>query len=137
MLFSGLWPVDVTIAGERQATLGGWDEQCWYTDKECDYYEVAINLSGGGRLERQFLLAKRDRVAYVAELLISGRAEAAPITITTALPLAGGLGFKGETETRKGTLDRDGKPSAGVVPLGLKEWRLEHRGGELTAPTES
>lgn len=132
VLVSGAWPVDVTLSGERQTTVGGWDEQCWYTDKECDYYEVAINLSGGGRLERQFLLAKRDRVAYVAELLISGRAEAAPIAITTALPLAAGLSFKGEIETREGILEHDGKSSAGVMPLGLAEWRLEHRGGELT-----
>ncbi len=136
VLISGAWPVDVTIGAERQATVGGWDEQCWYTDKECDYYEVAINLSGGGRLERQFLLAKRDRVAYVAELLISGRGEAAPIVINTALPLAADLAFQGETETREGCLEREGKPSAGVMPLGLAEWRLEHRGGELTSADE-
>lgn len=130
-LLSGEWPIDVEWAGKPLAPSGDWEQQCWYSDEDCDYLELSINLAGGGRLERQFFLAKRDGAAMLAELLISTRGEAAPLRITSRLPLGEGLAYRPEQETRDGHLARDGKGVAGLLPLALAEWRLEHRGGEL------
>ncbi|MGL4512793.1 MAG: hypothetical protein ACRCT8_06855 [Lacipirellulaceae bacterium] len=130
-LFSGEWPIDVEFAGKPLAAAGEWEQQCWYSDEDCDYLELSIDLAGGGRLERQFFLAKRDGAAMVTELLLTARGEAAPFRVISRLPLVEGIGFRAEKETRDGVLIDNGEAVAGLMPLGLAEWRLEARGGEL------
>lgn len=132
-LLLGDWPVEVSLGGKRLEPTDEWDCQCWYTDEDCDYLELALDMTGDARLERQFFLSREDGVGFVAETLFSERSDSADIEIITRLPLGAGIGLRPEKETREALLSHAGEPVAGVVPLSLPEWRDDPRGGELTA----
>ena len=137
-LLSGEWPIDVVCNGQQLVANDDWETQCWHSDADADYLELAITLDGGPhgemRLERQVLLSREDGVAMLGEILLSedNPIEAA-LSINTRLPLGAGLGFAAEKETREGLLVRDKKTAAGVIPISLPEWRDDPRGGELTS----
>lgn len=130
-LLVGDWPVLVEVDGRPATLASDWEQQCWYSDNECDYLEIAANLTEGGRLERQIFLARHERVGYLAEVLIDREANAAPRKIESRWTLSTGIEFRGEAETREGFLTRRGKPLAGVMPLALPEWRTDTSRGEL------
>ena len=132
-LLVGDWPVEVSLGGERLEADDEWDCQCWYSDEDGDYLELALDMVGGARLERQFFLSREDGVGFVAESLFSEQGEPLDAEITTRLPLGPGIGLRPEDETREALLTSHGEPVAGLVPLALPEWRDERRGGELTA----
>lgn len=137
-LLAGDWPVESSIAGKPICSTGDWEAQCWYTDDECDYLELALPLHGpsannGARLERQFFLAREDGVGFLAETLFSGDSTPQELEITTRLPLGASVGLRPEKETREAVLSVAGKAAAGLIPLALAEWRDEPKGGELTA----
>lgn len=132
-ILAGEWPIEASIAGKAVRSTDDWDVQCWYSDDECDYLELALPLQGDARLERQFFLAREDGVGFVAETLFSGSGEAQDLEITTRLPLGTSVGLRPEKETREAILSVEGKPAAGLIPLALPEWRDDPNGGELTA----
>ncbi len=132
LLFSGDWPVDVKVEGAPLAPIDDWEEQCWFSDDESDYLELSIDLEQGVRLERQFFLTRDHGVGYLSEIVLTDREEAGAIEVTTLLPLASGVKFKPEKETREGWLAVGKTRLAGAVPLALPEWRDDPRHGELT-----
>lgn len=134
ILFGGEWPVEVSVEGKQLAAADDeWDCQCWYTDEDGDYLELALEMTGGARLERQFFLSRNDGVAFVAETLFTEQRDTRAIEITTRLPLGTGMTLAPEKETREAVLLAEGKPVAGLIPLALAEWRDDPRGGELSA----
>src|SRR5688572_10741805 len=54
-LVDGPWGWQTTIQGEELTAVGEWEETCWHRDKECDYLEIELRVTGGWRLERQML----------------------------------------------------------------------------------
>ncbi|MEQ8846853.1 hypothetical protein [Botrimarina sp.] len=132
-LIAGEWPVEVEVDGQRTAIDDTWDCQCWYSDEECDYLELALQLEGGGTLERQFFLAREDGVGFLADVFLSGREAPSKLRLASRLPLGEGVSLRPERETRDAVLTADGEAVAGLVPLSLAEWRDDPRGGELTA----
>lgn len=132
-LLAGEWPIDATINGEAVRSTDDWECQCWHSDEDGDYLELALPIAGGGRLERQFFLSREDGVGFVAETLFSGVAEGAKLEVIARLPLGDGLKLRPEKETRDAVLYADGDAIAGVAPLSLAEWRDDPRGGELAA----
>lgn len=133
VLFSGEWPVEATIDGEPVRSIDEWDCQCWHSDEEGDYLELALDLEDDARLERQFFVSREDGVAFVAESLFTERNDLRKIEITSRLPMGEGVCLRPEKETREAWLSVNGEPVAGVMPLALPEWREDPRGGELTA----
>lgn len=133
VLFSGDWPIELAMAGAPIAADDDWEELCWFTDEDSDYLEVAINLENGARLERQVFLAREDGVGFLAEVLRSKADEPVAIELASRFPFVAGAAFAGERETREGWLLAGDDRVAGVVPLGLPEWRVESRLGELDA----
>ncbi|MEM6329188.1 MAG: hypothetical protein AAF790_02950, partial [Planctomycetota bacterium] len=131
VVLAGDWPVLGTIDSKPFSVAGPWERQCWFSDEHCDYLELSIQLSGGGRLERQVFLARHDRVGFLAEAWLGGSSAARRVEQQMSLPLAAGASFSPEAETRDGWLVAGKKPTAGVVPLALPEWRAERRVGEL------
>ena len=136
VLFSGPWPIDIS-AGKALRAEGDWECSCWYSDEDCDFMEVEIELEQGMRLERQFLLARQDGVAMLSELLYSDSEKSHPLNIRSSYPLGKDLTFTPQEETREGLLVRDQKPVAGIIPLALPEWRTERRLGELTLEADN
>jgi hypothetical protein len=69
-LLSGTWTFQAVSGGQPLTPAGPWQESCWETDDACDYLEIELPLSGGWRLERQMLLARRDRFLFLADALL-------------------------------------------------------------------
>jgi len=134
-LISGAWTSETKLDGKRLESVGTWDETCWFSDEDVDYLELSIELAGGGRLERQILLARDELFLLLTDYVIgdhsSGRA-GGDISHKVRLPLDPKVVFQPEKETREGFLSA-GKKVARILPLALPEWRTDPRVGQLDA----
>jgi hypothetical protein len=131
-VMAGAWQVQIDLGGRRLEQTDDWEQQCWFSNEECDYLELATTLTKGARLERQILFGKEDEFLFLQDILHSEQNEAQEWAHTHLLPLASGITFQPEKETRDGILlNAKGRPGACVMPLGLGEWRVDMRPGEL------
>jgi len=127
---SGVWNTETRINGLVPAATGPWAQVCWFSDKKADYLELALPLEGGARLERQLVLAHREQFLFLMDS-VQG-ADPADLSHVWEVPLATGVDFRGEAETRDGVLAASAAPLARVLPLALPEWRIDPRMGELS-----
>jgi len=127
---NGRWTSRTTCDGEPVGVDGEWEEYCWQSDSTCDYLELGVDLTHGLRLERQLLLAREDRVLYLADVVLSTHDRPRQIAHTLELPLAQQVAWQPAAETRDGMLVA-AKHRAAVLPLALTEWRCDPRGGRL------
>lgn len=132
VLWSGPWGLEVAIDGVAATPTSQWSELCWISDKDVDYLELEIGLSEGLRVQRHFLLARKDRFLFLADTILGSRRAAMEYRGT--LPLRRGVAFRQACETREGLLVGR-KPRATVLPLALPEWLADRRGGELRQTT--
>ena len=72
-LAAGPWAVSVAAAGTPLASAEEWQETCRFADEDVDYLELELGLHGGGSVQRQILLARRDRFVYLADAVLGGR----------------------------------------------------------------
>jgi hypothetical protein len=129
-LLAGNWTSETICNGQPVAVAGSWDELCWQSGKACDYLELSIDLTGGLRLDRQILLAKRDGVLFLTDVLLSTGDTTLSLQHSLHLPWGRDVTWQPEAESRDGLLV-DRKPRAAVLPLALSEWRSDPRGGSL------
>jgi hypothetical protein len=129
-LLNGVWSGETTVGGKRLEVRGHWEEACWFSDPDLDYVELSIDLNDGARWERQILLARKDKFLLLVDNVMNVPGD--QINHRMSVPLGPGLHFLPETETREGRLVAQ-DPVAKVLPLGLPEWRLDPRIGELSA----
>jgi hypothetical protein len=128
-LYGGPSSAESRVDGKTLRPAGPWEELCWFKDKDVDYLEFSLALEDGARLERQILLAHRDRFLLLVDHLQNS--QPAALEHHWQLPLGSGLLFCGEGETRDALLI-DGQPRARLMPLALPEWRIDPRVGELS-----
>lgn len=129
-LFSGNWTTTCRVDDKLLAPTGEWEETCWYSDNECHYLELGIDLTNGARLERQLMLPCNDNVLYLADILLSRGSVPTPLHLTSQLPLSPGMAIRDEIETRDALLVGK-KPLAAIIPLALPEWRTDPRIGKM------
>jgi hypothetical protein len=127
-LFAGLSSPEVTVAGKLLAAVGPWEEVCWESNVDVDYLELEIALEGGVRLQRQFVLTRRDGLLYLADAILMPAA--GEVSAVLRVPVAGGVDILATEETRELLLCAD-KQRALVIPPLCGEWRTDRRGGEL------
>lgn len=132
IVFSGCWETSITLDGAPVRPEEAWAEQCWFSDEDCDYLEIAQEVAGLGRLERQVLVTRHDGAVYLADLWHGERPVAESLRVDVRLPLGADAAWRPAEETREGELLSRGKPVAGVLPLALPEWRVESHAGELS-----
>lgn len=134
VLLSGPVETEILWNGVQLAPQGVWNTSCWISDDDVDYLELELHLSQGVRLERHLLLARTDQFCFWADSVLGPEASDAPAAIDYRawLPLAPGVSFQGEEQTREGVLVGR-KPRAKVMPLALGEWRRDTRWGELSS----
>lgn len=130
-LLTGAWTFDTKCDGEPVEVVGDWEQLCWESDKHCDFLELGVALSSDLRLERQFLLARDDRVLFLADIVHSADGTPRHIQHSFGLPLGPCVTWWPEADTRDGVLLGD-KHRLAVLPLALHEWRIDPRGGNLT-----
>jgi hypothetical protein len=75
-------------------------------------------------------LAKRDAALFFADVLLSTSTAPRAVRHSLFLPWGRDVTWQPEAETRDGLLV-DRKPRAAVLPLALREWRSDPRGGNL------
>src|SRR5690606_16056509 len=64
-VIAGAWETEITFGGRQLQQTDDWEQQCWFTNEECDYLELATTLTGGARLERQVLFGKEDEFLFL------------------------------------------------------------------------
>ena len=126
----GALSVETTVNGQRIDAVGSWEETCWFSDSDVDYVEFSIDLAQGARLERQVLLARKDKFFLLVDNVMNVPGDS--VRHRLSVPLGPGVGFVPEADTREGLLIGD-RPLARVLPLALPEWRIDPRIGELGA----
>lgn len=130
MLLQGLHDFAVTLDGQPVARRADshWELVCWESDDDVDYLELEMELAGGTRVQRSYLLIREDDALLMSDVVLT--TGASKLRHRVCLPLAEAVVFHAEQETRDGWLVSD-KPLARVLPLGLPEWRVDPRGGQM------
>jgi hypothetical protein len=152
VLWTSRWDWQATVSGQPLVAAGPWQEVCWHTDSDVDYLEIEQPLTGGWNLQRQAILARKDRFLLLADALLGPRggplaprediplanhgqyahtADAPEIRYAATIQLAGKVQFSAAAESREGWLMAGRKRCATIVPLALPEWRAERGHAEL------
>jgi hypothetical protein len=134
-LLAGPWNSHTECDGVAATVDGEWQELCWLTGKRYDLLELGIDLSAGLRLERQLLLARKDGVLFISDIVIASGDRPHQLWHSTRLRLGRDASCEPATETRDVVIV-SGKRHTAVLPLGLGEWRCDPRGGSLFAETD-
>jgi hypothetical protein len=129
MLCRGEWKCEIRCNGKPASPLGGWQRVCRSSGKEADYLELQMRLSGGLTLERQIVLARKDRFLLLSDAVLGSRA--GRVDFRGTLPLAEEIAFRRAPRTREGWLVHGDGRLASVLPLALGEWRSQPSPGEL------
>ena len=120
---------DIRIDNKPLQIESEWEELSWFSDKDVDYLELQVRLSGTWKLQRQILLAREDGFAMFADVLAGGR-RPAKIDYFRPLPLNEELDLSTEEETCEVFIR--GKRGLGcMMPLALNEWRQDRSHGEF------
>ncbi len=67
---SGIWSIELEADGKPLTQRSNWDHVCWVSDKDVDYLELEARFVGGVRVQRQMLLARQDRLLYLADVVL-------------------------------------------------------------------
>ena len=132
-LLAGAWDWEIT-AGEKQLHSlheddgARWENTCWEQNQEVTYAEMQLDLAAGRQIQRQIFLARRERFAFLADVVAIPAVQDAQYRLTLKL----GEQLRGTTaaQTREITLSHSRRPIARVLPVSLPEWRRQS-GGEL------
>lgn len=127
-VFSGTCNPELRVDGKLLELEQDWEEVCWHSDKDLDYFEIEGRFENGWKVQRQFALARHDRFLLVADAVLGS--SVADIDHRLTLPLCSSISLTPADETREGILSGR-KPIGAVLPLQLPEWRTERVSGSL------
>lgn len=130
-VFAGEWQAHTTCDGVAVEPVGEWEQLCWESGKRFDFLELGLTLTNGLRLERQVLFGREDRVLYFADIVFDVDRQPRHLLHTVNFPLANSILWRPESETRDGVL-AGVRARAAAMPLALREWRADPRGGTLS-----
>lgn len=131
-LLAGAWTFATVCDGKPLQVAGPWENVFASSERDYDMLELSVALTENMRLERQLLLARNDRVLYLADVVTSNDRTPRRLQHTSHLPLDADARWQPEADTRDGLLVGE-KRRAAVLPLALPEWRSDPRGGNLSA----
>ena len=129
---------EIIVNDQAVRVTGNFEVVCERHDEDVDYMEIQAELSNGGLLNRQWLLARTEEFLLVADYVLPS--PGSKIEYRCRWPLASGMTTLKESETREVYLQTAGKPQkikALVLPLALPEWNAERSLGNLIAETDA
>ena len=129
---------EIIVDDQAVQLTGSFEVVCERHDDDVDYIEIQAELSNGGRLNRQWLLARSEEFLLVTDTVIPK--PDSKIEYRCRWPLATGITTLAESETREVYLQTSGQVSkikALVLPLALPEWKAEKFPGKLTAESDA
>jgi len=121
----------VRIDGKLAEFVSDITEVCWHSDNECDYLELEVKLSGGWRLQRQYLYGREDCFLWIADVLLGN--ESAKIEYSCPWPIGSAYQVVPSEETRDLTFTVDDRVRASVIAPASAEWRVLRSHCELEA----
>ena len=133
-LCSGRWEFEIQRDGRPALPTGKWEEVCWVADDEGCYLELELRLGEGLRLQRQFLLARKDRFLFLGDAILGRRR--GKLSYRGRLPLGPGIAWQGRQESREGFLQGP-KCRVLALPLALPEWLATRGRGELSSTSDA
>ena len=119
-LLAGTWEMDIALDGEAAMPISDYEESCWVADKDVNYLELEIQLSGGLRLERHLVFAREEQFIFLADAVFGPRA--GKLEYRGLLPLAEGMEFQADRQHNEGAI-LGKKRLATVLPPAISEWR--------------
>jgi hypothetical protein len=127
-LFAGFWEAEISFDGEPALPAADYEETCWVADKDVNYLELEIPLSGGLRLERHLVFAREEQLVFLADAVFGPRT--GKLQYRSLLPLAEGMDFQADRQSTEGAIL--GKTRrATVLPPALSEWQSADNPGHL------
>ena len=128
VVFSGNVMPSIQVEGSPLHVESAWEEVCWETDDDMDYMELECELSDDWKIQRQFLLARRDMFAFTADVLLGPKVSS--VKYHRRLPLVEGVLLEQPDETTEAMILGD-KQLGTVIPISLPEWRSAQRESRL------
>ncbi len=125
-VLDGAWRIALTVDDQPVELDDEWACTCWQSDRDGDYLELQMRLAGGLRIERQLLLARRERFLCLADTAIGARGER--VALTSWLPLAEGVAARRDRQTREWRL-RSGTVPVRLLPLDLPQYPVDGTAG--------
>ena len=119
VVFSGSCMPEIMVDGIELTPQTDWEEVCWESDDDMDFIELDCKLSDEWRIQRQFLLARKDSFALVSDALLG--TQTGSIRYRMPLPMADGVALEGQGETSEAILIGE-KRLGTVIPASLSEW---------------
>ncbi len=129
VVLQGAWDLVVQSDGQAQSPTGTWEQVCWTSDRDVDYLELEIPLTGGFRVQRQILLAREDGFLFLADAVLGTKAS--QLDYCARIRLGEAVTFEPAAETREARISGV-RPRANILPLALPEWRSDRRVGQLS-----
>ena len=132
---------EIIVDDQTLQLASSFEVVCEQHDKDVDYVEIQADLSNGGSLNRQWLLARSEEFLLVADYVLP--APATKIEYRCRWPLASGMTTLPESETREvylqtaGSSNQPQKIMALALPLALPEWKAEKSSGQLIAEADA
>lgn len=119
-LVCGAAKLTLTRDGHSLAPTGPWEEVCRHQEPEVEYWELERTHERGVWIQRQIVLACKDRFAYISDNIVADGP--GDLTYRLETPLATQVSASPSPETREITLHL-GKLQAAVLPLAAEEWQ--------------
>ena len=131
-VLSGSSLPQIAVHDQPLQITSDWEIVCWESDRDMDYIELEAHLQDDWRVQRQMLLARKDRFAFIADAVLGPTCAA--ITYQQPLPLADSICLEQPDETTEAFL-LGPKRLGTVVPIAASEWKNDSRDGRLvTSP---
>jgi hypothetical protein len=111
----------VAVNGVRIQPCEPWSVTCDHNDKDIEFLEMQIRFDGNVTLQRQILLARKDKFLFLADVVLGPARE--ELEYRQTYRIGSPLTVLGESETREVYLMESGKLRALVLPLALPEWK--------------
>ncbi len=112
---------EISINGVSASPIGDFQLVCEESDRDVEYAELELKLTGDTTLSRQVLLSRDEEFLIIADSIVPGMA--ARIDYRCRYPLADGILGMRESENREVYL-RTSEIQALVLPLALPEWKV-------------
>jgi hypothetical protein len=130
MWLQGAPRTTLVFDGEPVVASETWDEVCWHEDEDAVYLELQQDLGAHGKMQRQLLLAPKDRFLLISDAVLANRSH--EIEYAAHWPLAGEIDFTTAEKTREALL-ASGTERVSVLPLAEPEWRSQFSPSELVS----
>jgi len=130
VVLSGNWSFEITHNGQArpQDACAEWEEIAFESDEDVDYLELEMEVTPQIRIQRSFLLARRDQILILTDAVLCDQPD--PIGYRSQLPLTDEMTAHLEADTREMTL-KSPQPCTRILPLWLPEWRTAHGNGKM------